>query len=352
MKAQTQKQFTLAELVKDLDVTIKGNPDFIITGVCPIEKAKPGCITFLTNSLYRKHLATTAAGAVILSEKDVVEAPINMIVTRNPHYVYAKIAEFFDDKPKTAAGIHPTAVIGEGADIDSSASIGPYSVIGAHVKIGAQAVVGAQCVVGDFSELGEGCQLDARVTVYHNVRIGKRSRITSGAVIGSDGFGWANQKGTWHKVPQLGGVEIGDDVDVGANTTIDRGAVEDTVIENGVKLDNLIQVAHNVRIGANTVVAGCVGIAGSATIGKNCMIGGASNINGHIKIADNVMITGMTAVTRSIQEPGLYSSGILGAVPNEEFRRNNARFHRLGNLMQRVKDLESAFKALTERNES
>jgi len=347
-----QKHYTLTELVQGLDVTIKGDPNFIITGVCTIEKSKPGCITFLTNTLYRKHLATTQAGAVILSEKDVVDAPINMIVTRNPHYVYAKIAEFFDDKPNQITGIHPTAVIGEGAEIDPSASIGPFSIIGRQVKIAAHAVVGAQCFVGDFCELGAACQLDTRVTVYHNVKIGQRSRIMSGAVIGSDGFGFANQQGNWHKVPQLGGVQIGDDVDVGANTTIDRGAVEDTVIEDGVKLDNLIQVAHNVRIGANTVIAGCVGIAGSAVIGKNCMIGGAACVNGHIKIADNVIITGMTAVTKSIQEPGIYSSGILGAVPNEEFRRNNARFHRLGNLMQRVKELESAFKALTERNES
>lgn len=352
MIVQKQKQYTLAELVQGLDATIKGNPDFTITGVCTIEKSQPGCITFLTNPLYRKYLASTAAGAVILSEKDIVDAPINMVVTRNPHYVYAKIAEFFDDKPVAAPGIHPTVILGEGAQVDPSASIGAYSVIGAHVKVAAHVVIGSHCSVGDFSELNEACHLDPRVTIYHNVKIGKRSRIMSGAVIGSDGFGFANQKGSWHKVPQLGGVIIGDDVDIGANTTIDRGAVEETVIEDGAKLDNLIQVAHNVRIGANTVIAGCVGIAGSAVIGKNCMIGGASCINGHIKITDNVMITGMTSVTKSIQEPGLYSSGILGAVPNEEFRRNNARFHRLGSLMQRVKELESAFKVLIERNET
>jgi UDP-3-O-[3-hydroxymyristoyl] glucosamine N-acyltransferase len=179
--------------------------------------------------------------------------------------------------------------------------------------------------------------------------MGRRCRIASGVVIGSDGFGFAYQSGVWHKVPQLGSVAIGDDVDIGANTTIDRGAVENTVIEDGVKLDNLIQVGHNVRIGAHTVIAGCVGIAGSTIIGKYCMIGGASNFAGHLSVADKVIITGMTAVTKSITEPGMYSSGIVGAVPNHEFLKNNARFHRLENLMQRVKELEAAVKSMTER---
>ncbi len=207
-------------------------------------------------------------------------------------------------------------------------------------------------MIGDHVEIGEETQLDARVTIYHKVKIGKRTRIASGAVIGSDGFGFAKQKGVWHKVPQLGSVIIGDDVDIGANTTIDRGAVENTKIANGVKLDNLIQVGHNVMIGENTIIAGCVAIAGSTVIGKNCMIGGATCFAGHITICDNVMITGMTAVTKSIREPGIYSSGIVGAVSNLEFRKNNARFHRLEHLMQRVKNLESALKDLTKRNES
>jgi UDP-3-O-[3-hydroxymyristoyl] glucosamine N-acyltransferase len=168
-------------------------------------------------------------------------------------------------------------------------------------------------------------------------------------VVGSDGFGFANHKGAWHKVPQLGGVILGDDVDIGANTTIDRGAVEATVIEDGVKLDNLIQVGHNVRIGAHTVIAGCVGIAGSTNIGKYCMIGGAANFAGHLSVADKVIITGMTAVTKSIKEPGMYSSGIVGAVPSHEFLKNNARFHRLENLIDRVKALETALKDKAER---
>ena len=240
-------------------------------------------------------------------------------------------------------------MIGNHCEIDPAASIGPNCTIGDHVSIAANAVIGANCTINDLVSIGAGTTLDAGASIYRQVTTGKRCRIASGVVVGSDGFGFANQKGNWHKVPQLGGVEIGDDVDIGANTTIDRGAVENTVIEDGAKLDNLIQVGHNVRIGAHTVIAGCVGIAGSTNIGKYCMIGGASNFAGHLSVADKVIITGMTAVTKSITEPGMYSSGIVGAVPNHEFLKNNARFHRLENLMQRVKSLEITLKAMTER---
>ncbi|MBV9576678.1 MAG: UDP-3-O-(3-hydroxymyristoyl)glucosamine N-acyltransferase, partial [Gammaproteobacteria bacterium] len=310
-----------------------------------------GQIVFLTNPLYKKYLATTEAAAVILSETDALEYQGNAVICKNPHFVYAKIATYFSNQSsKEKTGIHPTAVIGANCQIDETAAIGAHCVIGQHVKIAAHVIIGAGCILEDFSEIGEASRLDARVTIYHEVKIGKRVHIKSGAVIGSDGFGFANQKGVWHRVPQLGSVEIGDDVDIGANTSIDRGAVENTVIENGVKLDNLIQIGHNVKIGSHTIVAGCVGIAGSTVIGKNCMIGGASMIVGHITITDNVMVTGGTGVSKSILEPGIYSSGVVGVVPNHEFRKNNARFHRLENLMQRVKSLETAIKAFIERN--
>lgn len=344
-------QYTLAELINGLDATIKGDPNCLITGVCPIQQSKPGHITFLTNPLYRKYLETTEASAVILSAEDAEVCPVNAIITRNPYYIYANIAAFFDTRPDVSVGIHPTAIIEEGAQIDPSASIGPYCVIGRGAIIGARVVVGANTSIGDFSVIGDDSRLDTRVTIYHFVTIGQRVRIASGVVIGADGFGFANQRGTWHKVPQLGGVEIGNDVDIGANTTIDRGAVESTIIEDGVKLDNLIQVGHNVRIGANTIIAGCAGIAGSATIGKNCMVGGATCIAGHISIGDNVMLTGMSSVTKSITEPGVYASGVVGAVPIHEFKKNNARFYRLESLLQRVKTMESALKELTERKE-
>ena len=343
------RQFKLSELVKNLDVTIQGDPDCVITGISPVHHAQSGHITFLSNTQYRKYLPDTQATAVILKQEDAEGCRVNAVISANPYYTYAKIAAFFEMPLVASPGVHASAVIGRNCDIHPSASIGPNCSIGDHSAIGANATLGPNCLIGENVTIGEGSRLDAGVSIYRHVRIGKRCRFASGVVVGSDGFGFANQQGVWHKVPQLGGVEIGDDVDIGANTTIDRGAVEDTVIEDGVKLDNLIQVGHNAHIGAHTVIAGCVGIAGSTNIGKYCMIGGASNFAGHLSVADKVIITGMTAVTKSITEPGMYSSGIVGAVPSQEFLKNNARFHRLENLMQRVKSLETALKDMTER---
>lgn len=338
---QVKAEYTLSELTKDLDVVIQGDTNTLIKGVCTIQDAKPGCITFLTNPLYRKYLSTTQAAAVILSSGDAVDCQTTAVVARNPYYAYTAIATYFDDRPKAAAGVHPSAVIGKNCEIASSVSIGAHCVIGDNVKLAESVVIGPGCSVGDFSEIGEGTQLNANVTLYHRIKIGKRTIIASGVVIGSDGFGLAKHQGVWHKVPQLGTVVIGDDVEIGANCAIDRGAIDDTIIENGVKLDNLIQVGHNAHIGEHTAIAGCVGIAGSATIGKNCMVGGGAGIGGHITIADNVVVTGMTAVTKSIREPGIYSSGVGGLVTNMEWRKNSARIHRLEQLMERVKALES-----------
>lgn len=346
------KAYTLSELVNGLDIKLQGDPNCEITGVATIQQAGPGHITFLTNPLYRKYLETTQASAVILAEPDAALCRTNALISRYPYYTYAKIAEYFDVRPVSQAGIHPTAVIGEGVEIDPTASIGPNVVIGRGTRIAANVKIGANCVIGDDVDIGEGSQLDANVTIYFNVKLGNRVRLASGVVVGSDGFGFANHQRTWHKVPQVGSVEIGDDVDVGANTTIDRGAIENTIIEKGVKLDNLIQVGHNVKIGENTIIAGCTGIAGSTTIGKNCMIGGATCFAGHITVTDNVMMSGLTTVTKSVTEPGHYASGIVGAVPNHEFLKNNARFNRLETLMDRVKNLESALKRLTERDAS
>lgn len=343
-------QYTLSELIDGLEVTLKGDPACLITGVSPIQQAAPGHVTFLTNAAYKKFLPDTKASAVILSEEDAAHCPVNAIISRNPYYTYAKIAAYFEDKKEEpVSGIHPTAVIGDHCDIHPSVFIGAHVVVGQRVKLAEGVRIGPGSVIGDEVEINAHTHLDASVTLYRKVKIGERSRLASGVVIGSNGFGFANQKGVWHRVPQLGSVDIGHDVDIGANTTIDCGAVENTVIGDGVKLDNLIQIGHNVVIGAHTIIAGCVAIAGSTTLGKHCMVGGATCFAGHISVCDNVMITGMSAVTKSIKEPGIYSSGIVGVVPNEEFRKNNARFHRLGNLMDRVKSLESALKELTER---
>ena len=333
-------KFTLAELTEGLAVTIQGDPNCVITGIAPIQGSQLGHISFLNNALYRKYLSSTKASAVILSAEDAVNCPVNAVISANPYYTYAKIAEYFVINTSSEIGIHPSAVIGAN------------SVIGKRVKIGPYVKIGSGCVIGDDTEIGDYSELDANVSVYHSIKIGKRVRLASGAVIGADGFGFANEKGVWCKVPQLGSVHIGDDVDIGANTTIDRGAIENTIIEDGVKLDNLIQVAHNVKIGANTVIAGCVGIAGSVVIGKNCMIGGRSAISGHVMIADNVICTGGTGVSKSIPEAGIYSSGVVGAVPNHEFRKNNARFYRLESLMERVKALELALREIAERKDT
>jgi len=348
-KKHKKTQYTLAELINGLDASIKGDPDCVVTGVGTIQHAKAGDIAFLMNPLYKKYLPDTQASAVILTEKESADCPVNAIISRDPYYTYAKIAAYFDEKPLPKPGIHPSAIIGEDCQIDPTASIGASCVIGNKVSIGAHVVLGPNCSLSDQIEIGENTLLDANVTIYHQVKIGRNVEISSGAVIGGDGFGLAKHKGVWQKIPQLGGVVIADDVEIGANCTIDRGAIENTVIERGVKLDNLVQVGHNVRIGESTAIAGCVGISGSTVIGKNCLVGGAAGFAGHLTIADDVVITGATEVTKSIREPGIYSSGVGGLVTNLEWRKNSARVHRLQQLVDRVKALEYALEELTER---
>lgn len=350
---QQKAHYTLAELIKnlpeELNISIKGDSSCLIKGVCTIQDAKPDHITFLVNPLYKKHLLTTQSAAVILSAEDANICPVNAIITRNPYYTYAKIASFFSLKSIPQPGIHPSAVIGENCEIDSSVSISANCVIGSAVKIGAGVIIGPGCVIGEATLIGEDSRLDANVTLYDRIILGQRVQIASGTVLGSDGFGIAKHASGWQKVPQLGRVIIEDDVEIGANCSIDRGAIEDTVIAKGAKLDNLIQVGHNVKIGENTAIAGCVGISGSTVIGKNCLIAGGAGLVGHIHIADNVMVTGATVVSKSIREPGIYSSGVGGLTTNIEWRKNSARLHRLDQLMERVKTLELTLQELTER---
>jgi UDP-3-O-[3-hydroxymyristoyl] glucosamine N-acyltransferase len=301
------------------------------------------------NPLYKKYLSATEASAVILLQEDAKDCPRNALICRDPYYAYAKIAAFFNDKPKQVIGIHPSAVVGEHCQIHPTVSIGANCVISDHAKLAEGVVIEPGCVIGAFSEIDEHSHLHANVTLYHKIKLGKRVSIGSGTVIGSDGFGIAKNKGVWHKVPQLGAVRIGNDVEVGANCAIDRGAIEDTVIERGVKLDNLIQIGHNVRIGENTAMAANVGVSGSTTIGKNCLIGGSAGFAGHLTIADNVVVTGGAAITKSIHEAGIYSSGVGGVVTNVEWRKNSARVNRLDHLIERVKTLESTLKEIIER---
>ena len=312
----------------------------VVAGVAPLHSAGPGQISFLTHPRYRSYLATTRATAVILSPEDARDCPAPAVVAANPQVAYARAATLFEPAVESRRGVHPTAWVSPTATIAADSWIGPHCAVEAGAVIETGVIVGPGCVIGEQAMIGAGSRLVARVTVCHRVRLGCRVLVHPGAVIGSDGFGLAlDTGGRWLKVSQLGSVVIGDDVEIGANTTIDRGALEDTVIEDGVKLDNQIQVAHNVRIGAHSALAGCVGIAGSARIGRHCMVGGGVGIAGHLEIADQVQITGMSLVAQSITQPGIYSSG-LSVEPNRLWNKISARLRRLDELFRRLAALE------------
>jgi len=331
----------LADLAAHAGAELHGDPDCEIQGVATLEDGEPGDIAFLANRRYRSHLATTRASAVILKPADRAACPVAALVTDNPYLAYARIADLLFPAPAFSGGVHLSAVVAASARVDSTAWVGPLCVIEDGVEIGPEVYVGPGCVVGKDSRIGAGTRLAARVAVVNGSVIGQRCVLHPGAVVGSDGFGNANDAGRWVNVPQLGRVVIGDDVEIGANTTIDRGSLKDTVIGNGVRLDNLIQVGHNVRIGEHTAAAAFVGISGSTQIGSHCTLGGAAGFAGHLMIGDNVHFTGKAMVTHSISEPGVYSSGIP-AIPNREWRRNVARFQHLDGLVRRVKALEAA----------
>ena len=330
--------WTLGQLAQRVGGQLTGDPDAPISRVAPLQTAQSGDISFLTQPRYRKQLAATRATAVILSANDLEICPVAALVVDNPSVAYARIAALLNPVPRQE-GIHPAAVVSPASRIHPSAWIGPLCVVEEGVQIGARASVGPGCMIGRNSRIDEDSILLAQVSLCPDSQIGRRVLIHPGVVIGSDGFGLANDNGVWVKIPQLGRVRIGDDVEIGANTTIDRGALDDTVMEEGVKLDNQIQVAHNVRIGAHTAIAACVGIAGSTTIGKRCTIAGGVGINGHIEIADDVHITGMTMVTKSILHPGVYSSGIP-VEPNAIWKKNVVRFRQLEDIVRRLKALE------------
>lgn len=333
--------FTLQELAQQLGAELRGNGQRKISGLGTLQSAGPEQLSFLANASYRKQLADCRAGAVMLRPADAEDFQGDSLILDDPYMAYAKLSHLFDRQPKAQPGIHPTAVVDASAQVAASASIGPGVVIGAHAVIGEQVVLGAHCVVGERSCIGKGGWLAPRVTLYHDVRIGERVVIQSGAVIGAEGFGFAQQQGQWHKIAQIGGVSIGDDVEIGANTTIDRGALDDTRIGNGVKLDNQIMIAHNVEIGDNTAMAACVGISGSTKIGRNCMLAGGVGLVGHIELCDNVFVTGMTMVTHSITEPGAYSSG-TAMQPAGDWKKNAVRFRQLDDMARRIRGLEKA----------
>ena len=328
------RALTLREIVARLGGEAVGEADRPLSGVATLDSAGPDEITFLANPRYRSRLASTRAGALILSPADRDAASIPRIVCENPYAYFARTLALFHPDAAAVPGVHPTAQVDPGATVDAGAEVGPFVAIGPRARVAAGVRLGAHSVLGADVSVGEGTRLHARVTVYDGCSIGARCILHSGAVIGADGFGMAREGAAWVKIPQVGAVRIGDDVEVGANTTIDRGALDDTVIGNGVKLDNQVQVAHNCRIGDHTVIAGCTGIAGSTTIGRDCMIGGAVGIIGHLAICDGVTISGMSFVAKSITKPGTYTSG-APLMPHAEWLRNSAYLRRLDELLGR-----------------
>ncbi|MDX1452041.1 MAG: UDP-3-O-(3-hydroxymyristoyl)glucosamine N-acyltransferase [Oleiphilaceae bacterium] len=340
----TNASFTLAQLAEKLGGTVVGDADTVITGINTLQDAESGQISFLANPVYQKYLASTKASAVILDEKQAKEAPCAALVHSNPYLAYAQLSHLWDWQFAAERGSkHPSASIAATATVAESATIEAGAVIQDEAVIEDGAWIGANAVVGQHSRIGRGTKLHAQVAVYHGVSIGERCIIHSGAVIGSDGFGFAPAGGEWHKIAQIGGVVIEDEVEVGANTAIDRGALDNTVIERGVKLDNHIQIAHNVRVGAFTAMAAGCKIAGSTTIGKHCIFGGGSGVAGHLTVTDNVHLTAMTMVIKSLNEPGVYSSG-TGVQTNAKWRKSIARLRQLDQLVGRVKQLEKSLK--------
>ncbi len=337
--AADRTALTLGELAERLDCELRGPRDTLVERVATLTSAGPGALTFLANPRYRPQLEVTRAAGVVLEARHADACPVPCLVTDRPYVAYARAAALLHPPKASAPGIAPTASVAPDARIDAAAEIGASAVVGPRSSVGAGALIGPGCVVGEDVEIGAGTRLAARVTVLDGTHIGARCVLHPGVVIGADGFGFARDGHVWIKVPQVGRVVIGDDVEIGANTTVDRGAIGDTVIEAGVKIDNLVQIAHNVHIGAHTAIAGTAAVAGSTTIGRRCQIAGGVGIIGHLEICDDAIILVRSLVTHSIDSPGVYS----GSLPAEEagrWRRNASRFKRLDDYVSRLLRLE------------
>ncbi|MGF1842769.1 UDP-3-O-(3-hydroxymyristoyl)glucosamine N-acyltransferase [Vibrio clamense] len=332
-------QLTLAELAVITGGELYGEGDQIISSVAPMDKAKQGEITFLSNAKYSKHLADCCASAIMVKAAERELCQTNVIVVDDPYVAFAKVAQALDLTPAAAEGIAPSAVVASDAIIGENVSIGANAVIESGAELGDGAVIGAGCFIGQKAKIGANTQLWSNVSIYHDVELGNDCLVQANTVIGSDGFGYANEKGEWIKIPQVGSVRIGNRVEIGSCTTIDRGALDDTIVDDNVILDNQLQIAHNVHIGYGSAIAGGTIIAGSTNIGKYCIIGGGCVINGHIEIVDGVTITGMGMVMRSIKEKGMYSSGIP-LQTNKEWRKTATRVHRIDDMNKRLKAVE------------
>ncbi|MDF1765454.1 MAG: UDP-3-O-(3-hydroxymyristoyl)glucosamine N-acyltransferase [Gammaproteobacteria bacterium] len=332
-------RYTLGELAGLLDVTLEGDADCLVTGLATLSEAGEGQISFLSNPAYTQQLKSCKASAVILTEKAGAAFAGNRLISTNPYVTFARATQLFDPTADHAAGIHPTAFIAASARVAAGVSIGPHAVVEDDAVIGAGCRLAAGVVIGRGSQLGEGVRLYPNVVLYHSVSLGDRVVVHSGSVIGADGFGFAFDGEKSIKIVQLGGVRIGNDVEIGAATTIDRGALQDTVIGNGVKIDNQVQIGHNCVIGNHTIICGCAALAGSVTVGEYCIFGGGSGAVGHITVADRVQVSAMALLHKSVTEAGMVSSGTLAA-PTAEWKRNALRFQQLDSLTKRLKDLE------------
>lgn len=353
---------TLTQLIQRYGGTVVGDTGRIITGLAPLDSAGPDQLAFVANPKYLAQAGSTRAAAVLISQRDLdrLQAEHGMnaitqgpafIVTPNPYAYFARVAQQFAAAalPLAQAGIHPSAVVDPDAKVAASATIGPHVTIEAGAVIGERVRIDAHSFVGHRAVIGDDSRLYPNVTIYYGCKLGERVIVHSGAVVGADGFGFAPdfvgegdaQTGEWVKIPQVGAVAIGPDVEIGANTTIDRGAMTDTVIAQGVKIDNLVQIGHNCRIGSYTVIAGCAGIAGSTTIGRHCMIGGAVGIAGHVTLADHVIVTAKSGVSKSLLKPGIYTSA-FPAIPHGDWNRSAALLRNIDKLRERIKTLEAA----------
>ena len=331
--------YSLREIAERFGGEIVGDPDTRVSRVATLQSAGAGTISFLANERYLRQASTTHAAAVIVAPSAREATRVARIVHENPYLYFARVSALLEPPRAVVPGIHPTAAIDPGAQVDAGVEVGPHAVIGNGAVVGHGTSIGAGTVLGEDTHVGCDCRLYAGVTIYHGCTLGDRVIVHSGSVIGADGFGLADAGDHWVKVPQVGRVHIGSDVEIGANTTVDRGAIDDTVIEEGVKLDNQIQIGHNVRIGAHTAIAACTGISGSVRIGRYCRIGGAVGIAGHVNIADRVEISGHTSITKSIDKAGVYS-GVYPFEPNREWRRNAVQLRRLHELAGRIAALE------------
>ncbi|EXJ15024.1 UDP-3-O-(3-hydroxymyristoyl)glucosamine N-acyltransferase [Imhoffiella purpurea] len=340
-------EINLTELAARVGASLRGDGDVLVSRVAQLNQAAEGTLSFLGDAKYRARLAETRASAVILSEADADQCPVPVLVSKNPYLTFAEAARILHPPAPVVGGVHPSAAVDPSARIDPTAWVGPLTVVEADAVIGAGVFVGPSCVIGQGVRIGEDSRLVARVTLCAGTQVGRRALLHPGAVIGREGFGFARDGERWVRIPQIGRAVLGDDVEIGANTCVDRGAIGDTVLGDGVKLDNHIQIGHNVEIGDNTAMAANTGISGSTRIGRNCTIAGAVGMAGHLEIADNVHFTGMAMVTKSFLEPGVYSSGIP-AMPSGAWRRNVARFRQLDELARRLKQLETSLEIMNQ----